>query len=68
MSHVVARGLLHARDRADPEHDAPDTAARVVTCSPDVASTELRGWLDKTGVWSSVQDRRDRFADDAELG
>ncbi len=51
---------------ADLKHDAPDAAARVVTCSPDVASsTNLGGWINKTGVWS-VQDRRDWFADDAE--
>jgi len=51
---------------ADLDRDAPQTAARVVTCSPDVASsTNLGGWINKTGVWS-VQDRRDWFADDAE--
>ena len=37
-----------------------------MTCSPDVASsTNLGGWINKTGVWS-VQDRRDWFADDRE--
>lgn len=51
---------------ADLTRDAPDTAARVVTCSPDVASsTNLGGWINKTGVWSVVE-RRDWFADDAE--
>jgi pyruvate dehydrogenase E1 component len=51
---------------ADLAHDAPDAAARVVTCSPDVASsTNLGGWINKTGVWS-VQDRHDWFADDSE--
>ncbi|MBB2893449.1 transketolase-like TK C-terminal-containing protein [Flexivirga oryzae] len=51
---------------ADLTRDAPETAARVVTCSPDVASsTNLGGWINKTGVWS-VDDRRDWFADDAE--
>ncbi len=45
-------------------HDAPDVAERVVTVSPDVASsTNLGGWLNKVGVWS-VGDRRDWFADD----
>lgn len=49
---------------ADLHRDAPDAAARVVTASPDVASsTNLGGWINKTGVWS-VQDRRDWFADD----
>ncbi|WZH50476.1 MAG: transketolase C-terminal domain-containing protein [Nocardioides alkalitolerans] len=45
---------------------APQVAERVVTCSPDVASsTNLGGWINKTGVWS-VADRQDWFADDAE--
>ena len=51
---------------ADLKRDAPQAAARVVTCSPDVASsTNLGGWINKTGVWS-VEDRRDWFADDTE--
>ncbi len=51
---------------ADLKRDAPEAAARVVTCSPDVASsTNLGGWINKTGVWS-VEDRRDWFADDSE--
>lgn len=51
---------------ADLERDAPDCAARVVTCSPDVASsTNLGGWINRTGVWS-VEDRPDWFADDTE--
>jgi pyruvate dehydrogenase E1 component len=51
---------------ADLAHDAPEAAARVVTCSPDVASsTNLGGWINKTGVWS-VQNRHDWFADDSE--
>ncbi len=45
---------------------APDVAARVVTLSPDVASsTNLGGWINRTGVWS-VSDRRDWFADDTQ--
>ena len=51
---------------ADFTRDAPQASARVVTCSPDVASsTNLGGWINKTGVWS-VAERRDWFADDAE--
>lgn len=51
---------------ADLVRDAPDVAARVVTCSPDVASsTNLGGWINKTGVWS-VRERHDWFADDAD--
>ena len=50
----------------DLTRDAPGAAARVVTCSPDVASsTNLGGWINKRGVWSIV-DRPDWFADDAE--
>ena len=38
----------------------------MVTVSPDVgSSTNLGGWINKTGVWS-VHDRRDWFADDRE--
>ncbi|MBC2935153.1 pyruvate dehydrogenase [Nocardioides sp. zg-1228] len=51
---------------ADLVRDAPDVAARMVTCSPDVASsTNLGGWINKTGVWS-VRERHDWFADDRE--
>ena len=51
---------------ADLAREAPDIASRVVTCSPDVASsTNLGGWINKTGVWSA-HDRLDWFADDAE--
>ena len=51
---------------ADLAHDAPEAAKRVVTCSPDVASsTNLGGWINKTGVWS-VRERHDWFADDSE--
>jgi len=51
---------------ADLKRTAPQIADRIVTCSPDVASsTNLGGWINKTGVWS-VQDRPDWFADDAE--
>jgi len=51
---------------ADLVRDAPEVARRLVTCSPDVASsTNLGGWINKTGVWTA-QDRRDWFADDPE--
>ncbi|MCO8276248.1 pyruvate dehydrogenase [Actinoplanes sp. TRM 88003] len=50
----------------DLAREAPAVASRVVTCSPDVASsTNLGGWINKTGVWS-VADRPDWFADDPE--
>jgi pyruvate dehydrogenase E1 component len=45
---------------------APEAARRVVTVSPDVSSTtNLAGWINKVGVWSTAE-RRDWFADDAE--
>jgi pyruvate dehydrogenase E1 component len=51
---------------ADVARDVPEVAARVVTTSPDVASsTNIGGWINKTGVWS-VDNRRDWFADDRE--
>jgi pyruvate dehydrogenase E1 component len=45
---------------------APDAARRVVTVSPDVSSsTNLAGWINKVGVWSTAE-RRDWFDDDGE--
>ncbi|NNN29221.1 pyruvate dehydrogenase [Streptomyces sp. S3(2020)] len=45
---------------------APEAGARVVTVSPDVtSSTNLGGWVNKVGVWST-DDRPDWFADDPE--
>ena len=52
------------RVMTDLARDAPDVAARVVTVSPDVASsTNQGGWINKVGVWSP-QDRHDWFATD----
>jgi pyruvate dehydrogenase E1 component len=51
----------------DLHREAPETAARVVTVSPDVASsTNLGGWINKVGVWSPT-DRHDWFSDDREV-
>jgi pyruvate dehydrogenase E1 component len=48
----------------DLARDSPEAAARVVTVSPDVASsTNTGGWINKVGVWSP-QDRHDWFAED----
>jgi pyruvate dehydrogenase E1 component len=48
----------------DLAHGAPDVAARVVSLSPDVASsTNLGGWINRAGVWS-IGERIDWFADD----
>jgi len=47
-------------------HEAPEVAERVVTVSPDVASsTNLGGWINKGGIFS-VGERRDWFEDDPE--
>ncbi|QKV96736.1 pyruvate dehydrogenase [Streptomyces sp. NA02950] len=46
---------------------APEAARRVVTLCPDVSSsTNLGGWVNKVGVWSAADDRRDWFEDDPE--
>jgi len=46
----------------DLARDAPEVARRIVTVSPDVASsTSTGGWINKVGVWSP-QDRHDWFA------
>ncbi|MEU8804349.1 pyruvate dehydrogenase [Spirillospora sp. NPDC048819] len=50
----------------DLTRSAPQIARRVVTVSPDVSSsTNLGGWVNKVGVWSS-RERPDWFADDPE--
>ncbi|WP_193596737.1 transketolase-like TK C-terminal-containing protein [Microbacterium sp. YJN-G] len=50
----------------DLTRSAPEVARRVVTASPDVSSsTNLAGWLNKAGVWST-SDRQNWFADDPE--
>lgn len=62
----ISTQAILGRLLADFTRDAPQAAAHVVTCSPDVASsTNLGGWINKTGVWS-VSERTDWFADDAE--
>ena len=50
----------------DLSHGAEDVAARVVTVSPDVASsTNLGGWINRGGIWH-LGDRIDWFADDTD--
>ena len=57
---ALGRALL------DLNRAAPQVGARIVTVSPDVSSsTNLGGWVNKVGVWSSAE-RTDWFADDAE--
>jgi pyruvate dehydrogenase E1 component len=49
---------------SDLYREAPQVARRVVTVSPDVASsTNLGGWINHVGVWS-LKAREDWFADD----
>lgn len=56
---VLGRVLLDLR------RNNPALAARIVTASPDVASsTNLGGWINRTGVWS-IKDRTDWFSDDS---
>lgn len=48
----------------DLAHRAPEVADRVVTVSPDVASsTNLGGWINRVGIWN-LGERIDWFADD----
>jgi pyruvate dehydrogenase E1 component len=48
----------------DLSHAVPDVARRIVTVSPDVASsTNLGGWINRVGIWS-IGDRLDWFSDD----
>jgi pyruvate dehydrogenase E1 component len=50
----------------DLSRNAPDLAARVVTVSPDVASsTNLGGWINHVGIWH-LGERIDWFADDTD--
>ena len=52
---------------ADLVREAPDVAERVVTVSPDVGtSTNLGGWINRTGVWS-IGERVDWWADDTDM-
>jgi pyruvate dehydrogenase E1 component len=50
----------------DVSRHAPDVAGRIVTASPDVASsTNLGGWINKVGIWNTTE-RVNWFADDAQ--
>jgi pyruvate dehydrogenase E1 component len=51
----------------DLDHKAPEAAARIVTVSPDVASsTNLGGWINRAGIWH-MGERIDWFADDSDM-
>jgi len=67
-SHAGAISTQQAFGRffVDLSHTAPETAASVVSVSPDVASsTNLGGWINRVGVWS-IGERIDWFADDSD--
>ncbi|HET8976880.1 MAG TPA: pyruvate dehydrogenase [Solirubrobacteraceae bacterium] len=66
--HTGAESTQQAFGRffVDLAHAAPEVAARVVTVSPDVASsTNLGGWINRAGVWQ-LGERIDWFADDTD--
>ncbi len=47
--------------------ELPDLCQRVVTCSPDVASsTNLGGWINRMGVWSRME--KEFLPEEAEAG
>lgn len=67
-SHGGAASTQQAFGRffVDLAHGAEEVAARVVTVSPDVASsTNLGGWINRVGVWHPGE-RIDWFADDTD--
>jgi pyruvate dehydrogenase E1 component len=65
-SHTESTQQALGRFFVDLWHAAPEVAARVVTVSPDVASsTNLGGWINRVGVWHAGE-RIDWFADDTD--
>jgi pyruvate dehydrogenase E1 component len=63
----VSTQQAFGRCLVDLARQAPDVAARIVTVSPDVASsTNLGGWINKVGVWHHGE-KIDWFADDPEV-
>jgi pyruvate dehydrogenase E1 component len=65
-SGMVSTQQAFGRFFVDLAHAAPEVAARVVTVSPDVASsTNLGGWINRVGIWHPG-DRIDWFADDTD--
>jgi pyruvate dehydrogenase E1 component len=63
---IASTQQAFGRFLGDLERADPEVAARVVTVSPDVASsTNLGGWINRAGVWS-MGERIDWFADDPE--
>jgi pyruvate dehydrogenase E1 component len=67
-SHTTAESTQQALGRLllDVNRIAPTVGERIVTVSPDVASsTNLGGWINRTGLWNDAE-RADWFSDDRE--
>jgi pyruvate dehydrogenase E1 component len=67
-SHTIPASTQQAFGRflVDIARKAPDIASRIVTVSPDVASsTNLGGWINQVGIWN-IGDRIDWFAEDGD--
>lgn len=65
-SGVASTQQAFGRFFVDLSRSAPEVARRVVTVSPDVASsTNLGGWINHVGIWH-LGDRIDWFADDTD--
>jgi pyruvate dehydrogenase E1 component len=67
-AHASAASTQQAFGRffVDLERVAPEVSKRIVTVSPDVAtSTNLGGWINKAGIWA-LSDRVDWFAQDTD--
>lgn len=63
-NHMSSTQQALGRILVDITHVAPDVASHIVTLSPDVASsTNLGGWINRTGIWSVVK-AVDWFSDD----
>ncbi len=63
---IVSTQQAFGRLFVDLARAAPEVAARVVTVSPDVASsTNLGGWINHVGIWH-LGERIDWFADDTD--
>jgi pyruvate dehydrogenase E1 component len=63
---VTSTQQAFGRIIVDLHRAAPEVGRRLVTLSPDVASsTNLGGWINKVGVWT-MDDQVDWFADDGD--
>jgi pyruvate dehydrogenase E1 component len=61
---TVSTQQAFGRFLVDVIREAPDLGSRIVTVSPDVASsTNLGGWINKVGIWN-IDERVDWFSDD----